>query len=147
MDCLFVIEFNDQKAKAKDVEALLRGFAASNGIDIAYLSPSKKNLGLVGIVSNISNPDKNVFFEYIRKDIVAKLNGFTGQELGDAMKSPSKPSKLSTDHIYGSPAKWGRASIDEVIDGFDVKDTPKTDADNNPYWVDQIFLGGIGGMH
>ncbi|MEM7119471.1 MAG: hypothetical protein AAF614_44070 [Chloroflexota bacterium] len=147
MDCLFVIEFNDQKAKAKDVETQLRKFAKANDINIAYLSASQKNLGLVGIISNVTNPDKNLFFEFIRKDVVAKLNGFSDQELGDAMQTPSKPSKLSTSHIYGNAAKWGRASIDEVIEGFDVKGSPTTDADNNPYLVGDIFLGGIGGMH
>lgn len=136
MDYLFIIEFNDNFPSS--VETLKKSIRTS-GMEIPYLEKDTVSKGIVGIASLANNEDRDIFFEHLR-GLVADLNHLDSEKVEGGSLSPDDP------EIGGvNLAKWARASIKDVLVGFDVAGTPELNNEDNSYEIVSTLKGGIGG--
>jgi hypothetical protein len=140
MDYLFIIEFNSRPPAS--VEAL-KGTIREFGKDILYLEndvPSKGIVGIVRFAEQKTTDESDKFFEQLRGLVAKDLNHLNLEKVESRSLSPEDP------EINGANlAKWARASIRDVLVGFDVAGTAELNNDDNSYEIVSTLKGGIGG--
>ncbi len=143
MDYLFMLELNGQSA---DLNAVKQRIIAEPNGGIPYLEIDERITGLVGIVKFAAgkDTDRDNFFEKIRIEV---------RDINHLPPAKADFGKLEPEDVPDNPATWARASMGEVLDGFQPEGVPDRNSDENPYQIVAKLIptpiptlkGGIGG--
>jgi hypothetical protein len=138
MEYLFMIELNGQSTDLTALQQRIEQHAAPND-QILYLAISVQHPGILGVIRIVQekNPDQEIeFFDKLRGE-VAVINGLPRE---------GRPVDVSIEQTVPM-AKWARASLSDVIDGFGVQYGAdfNPQADDNSYQIIGTLKGGIGG--